>query len=173
MTCIMCFLPWMQATEDCLRLHINYFTQIDLNLKLFMCASFSGNCSRKQAIIFPRNLFWFCSLSLYKQYFWNLLFLNSSSDINVITQDDWLICWGTNCGHSIAEVNVIFSCNCLALNISMLGKTCALLLLSKELHKQCHWGTLFKYFQVTGPQYCLSCKCWSFKMSLCRFHSFN
>lgn len=62
--------------------------------------------------------------ALSQQYLWN----------ESRTQDDWLICWEINCGHSVAEVNVFFSWNCLALNMSMLGKSCATLLLSKQLH---------------------------------------
>jgi len=54
----------------------------------------------------------------------------------------------------------------------MLGKSWAVPLLVKQVHKQCHLGSLFKYFQITGPRYCLSCERWSFKMSLPLFRSF-
>lgn len=37
---------------------------------------------------------------------------------------------------------------------------------------KCHLGSFFKYFQVTGLRYCLSCEGWSFEMNLPLFHSF-
>lgn len=97
------------------------------------CFIFLGKLQQKASSHFPQKfvftlLLRFIQIGILKSALSQLCLWNKCH-----TQDDWLICWGTNCGHSTAELNVIFSWNCLALNMSMLGKSWAMLLLLKQL----------------------------------------